>query len=378
MEFVFTEEQDGLRSMVRDLLAETSPEAEVRRLMQTPDGFDPAVWRGLAELGLTGLAIPEHYGGAGFGPVEVGVVMEEAGAALLCAPYLSTVVLAPEALLAAGDEAANKAYLPGIADGSLRATFAAGEHLAAGEHAAGGHPAGASVAASVSPADGGWRVTGTVGHVVDGASADVVLVVAAAPGGPSLFGVEADAAGLTRTPTATMDATRRQARLAFDAAPARLVGAEGAGAGVRARVRDVAATQLAAEQVGGAQRVLDMAVEYAKLRVQFGRPIGSFQAIKHRCADLLLRVESARSAAYHALWAAADGAADLPVAARLAGAYCSTAFYTCAEENILIHGGIGYTWEHPAHLYLRRAAADRVMFGDPATHRAALADLLGV
>lgn len=372
MEFVFTEEQDGLRSMVRGLLADISPEAEVRRLMRTPDGFDPAGWRRIAELGLTGLVIPEQYGGAGFGPVEIGIVMEEAGAVLLCAPYLSTVVLATEALLAADDEAANRAYLPGIADGALRVAFAAEDHPAAGRHRA-----DAPIEASVSPANG-WRLTGTVGHVVDGASADVVLVVAAAPGGPSLFGVDADADGLTRTATSTMDATRRQARLAFDAAPARLIGAEGAGAGVRARVRDVATAQLAAEQVGGAQRVLDMAVEYATLRVQFGRPIGSFQAVKHRCADLLLRVESARSAAYHALWTAADSAADLPIAARVAGAYCSTAFYTCAEENILIHGGIGYTWEHPAHLYLKRAAADRVMFGDPVTHRAALADLLGV
>lgn len=365
MEFVFSQEQDGLRAMVRDVLADTSSETEVRRLMDTPDGFDPALWRRLAELGLTGLAIPESYGGAGFGPVEVGIVMEEAGAALLCAPYLSTVVLAAEALLAAGDEAANASFLPGIADGTLRATFAV-ERPGPGERL------------DAVPSGAGWCLTGTVGHVVDGASADLVLVVAAAPGGPGLFAVDAAAAGLARTAQATMDATRRQAELGFDAVPARLVGAEGVGEDVLARVRDLATVQLAAEQLGGAQRVLDMAVEYAKLRVQFGRPIGSFQAIKHRCADLVLQVESARSAAYHALWTAADIPADLPIAACVAGAYCSAAFYTCAEENVFIHGGIGYTWEHPAHLYLKRAAADRVMFGDPAAHRAALADRLGV
>ncbi|WP_395107991.1 acyl-CoA dehydrogenase family protein [Actinomadura sp. SCN-SB] len=356
MEFVFSDEQSELRSMARGFLRDTSPEAQVRRLMETPEGFDASVWAQLAELGLTGLGIPERYGGAGRGAVEVGIVMEEAGAALLCAPYLSTVVLATETLLAAGDEAALKTYLPGIAEGTLRATLATD---------------GALKARQVS---GEWLLDGTADRVLDGLSAGMVLAVAGTPEGHRLFAVDTGAAGVSRTALATMDATRKQAALTLTRTPARPVGEAGLPDRILGHVLAVASTCLAAEQVGGAQRTLDMAVGYAKLRVQFGRPIGSFQAIKHKCADLFLRVEAARSAAYHALWSAAEGSPEFAAAAHIAGAYCSEAYYHCAEENILIHGGIGYTWEHPAHLYFKRAAADRVLFGDPDHHRAALAD----
>jgi alkylation response protein AidB-like acyl-CoA dehydrogenase len=206
----------------------------------------------------------------------------------------------------------------------------------------------------------------------------LILVAARTGGDVSLFAVDGSAAGLTRTPLSTMDQTRKQARLEFSGVPARLVGAEGQGWPVLVKALDLAAVALAAEQVGGAQKVLEMSVEYAKVRVQFGRPIGSFQAIKHKCADMLLEVESAKSAAYYAGWAAAEDNDELPVVASLAKAYCSDAYFHAAAENIQIHGGIGFTWEHPAHLYFKRAKSSELMLGDPTYHREQLAQRIGI
>jgi len=224
----------------------------------------------------------------------------------------------------------------------------------------------------------GHTLTGTKMFVIDGHSADVVLVLARTDAGISLFAVEGDAAGLTRTPLATMDQTRKQARLEFADTPARLIESEGIGWDFVARVLDLAAVGLAAEQVGGAQKVLEMAVEYAKVRVQFGRPIGSFQAIKHKCADMLLEVESAKSAAYYGMWCASEMNDELPSTASLAKAYCSEAYFHAAAENIQIHGGIGFTWEHPAHLYFKRAKSSELLFGDPTYHREQLAQRIGI
>jgi alkylation response protein AidB-like acyl-CoA dehydrogenase len=214
--------------------------------------------------------------------------------------------------------------------------------------------------------------------VIDGNNANLVLVAGRTDKGVSLFAVEGGAAGMTATPLATMDQTRKQARLEFTSTPARLVGEEGAAAPVLSRTLDLAAVALAAEQVGGAQRCLDMAVEYAKTRIQFGRPIGSFQAIKHKCADMLLEVESAKSAAYYAGWAAAEDSEELPVVASLAKSYCSEAYFHAAAENIQIHGGIGFTWEHDAHLYFKRAKSSELMLGDPSYHRELLAQRIGI
>jgi alkylation response protein AidB-like acyl-CoA dehydrogenase len=205
-----------------------------------------------------------------------------------------------------------------------------------------------------------------------------VLVAARTAKGVSIFAVDGAAPGLTRTPLATMDQTRKQARLDFARVPATLVGAEGAGWDVMSRVLDLVAVGLAAEQVGGAQRVLEMAVEYAKVRVQFGRPIGSFQAIKHKCADMLLEVESAKSAAYYAMWCASQLNDELPSVASLAKSYCSEAYFHAAAENIQIHGGIGFTWEHPAHLYFKRAKSSELLYGDPTYHRELLAQRIGI
>ena len=214
--------------------------------------------------------------------------------------------------------------------------------------------------------------------MIDGATANLILVAARTNGAVSLFAVDGDASGLTRTSLSTMDQTRKQAKLDFDNTPARLIGTEGAGWDVLSRVLDLAAVGLAAEQVGGAQECLEMAVQYAKDRVQFGRPIGSFQAIKHKCADMLLEVESAKSAAYYAAWCAAELNDELPSVASLAKAYCSEAYFHAAAENIQIHGGIGFTWEHPAHLYFKRAKSSELLFGDPTYHREQLAQRIGI
>jgi alkylation response protein AidB-like acyl-CoA dehydrogenase len=366
--FVFTEEQQDLRAMVRRFLAEKSPVSEVRRLMATETGYDPAVWAQLGQLGLAGLTIPEKYGGAGCGPVEQLIVCEEMGAALLNAPYLASAVLAAGALLASGDAAAQADLLPGIASGETIATLAVPED------------------------DGSWtpddfRVTahrsgdrylldGRKSFVLDGMIADMILVAASSENGPALFAVGGDAPGLSGQAMQTLDMTRKQAVLTFSRTPGRPVSQPGAAVGIVAQAVRGGMLALAAEQVGGAQRCLDMAVAYAKVRYQFGRAIGSFQAVKHMCADMLLEVESARSAAYYAAWAAADGAADLPLVASLAKARCSEAYFHVATSNIQVHGGIGFTWEHDAHLYYRRAKSAEVMLGLPASHREVVAGLL--
>jgi alkylation response protein AidB-like acyl-CoA dehydrogenase len=369
--FAFSEEQEELRKSVRRFLEDKSPESEVRRLMETTEGYDPAVWKQMGEqLGLQGLAIPEEYGGSGYTYVELIVVLEEMGRALLCAPYFSTVALAANALLVAGDEGARKEFLPGIASGETIATLAFTEDSGRWDEA--------GITMEATRSGEGYSLSGHKMFVLDGHTADVIVVAARSGGGVSLFAVAGDASGLSRTPLSTMDQTRKQARLEFDNTPARLVGAEGQGWATLSKVLDLAAVALAAEQVGGAQKVLEMSVEYAKNRVQFGRPIGSFQAIKHKCADMLLEVESAKSAAYYAGWAAAEDNDELPVVASLAKAYCSDAYFHATAENIQIHGGIGFTWEHPAHLYFKRAKSSELLFGDPSYHRELLAQRIGI
>jgi alkylation response protein AidB-like acyl-CoA dehydrogenase len=302
--------------------------------------------------------------------VELIVVLEEMGRSLLCAPYFATIALAANAILTSGDDAAKKELLPGIATGDTIATLAFTEDN--GRWDEGG------IATAATRAGDGWTLDGHKMFVLDGNVANLLVVAARTPAGLSLFAVEGDAPGLTRTPLATMDQTRKQARLELAGVPGRLIGADGGASAGLSRTLDLAAVALAAEQVGGAQRCLDMSVEYAKERVQFGRPIGSFQAIKHKCADMLLEVESAKSAAYYAGWAAAESSDELPVVASLAKAYCSDAYFHAAAENIQIHGGIGFTWEHDAHLYFKRAKSSELMLGDPSYHRELLAQRIGI
>ncbi len=371
MNFAFSDEQEELRAAVRRFLAEKSPESEVRRLMDTTEGYDPAVWSQMADqLGLQSLMIPEEFGGSGFTYVELLVVLEEMGAALLCAPFFSSVALGANTLLTSGDDEAKKTFLPGIASGETIATLAITEDNGKWDFS--------GIECAAEQKSDGWQLTGHKMFVLDGHVANLIIVAARTAAGVSLFAVQGDAPGLTRTPLPTMDQTRKQARLEFSGTPATLIGTDGGAEPGLSKTLDLAAVALAAEQVGGAQRVLDAAVEYAKTRIQFGRPIGSFQAIKHKCADMLLEVESAKSAAYYAAWAAAEDSDELPVVASLAKSYCSEAYFHAAAENIQIHGGIGFTWEHPAHLYFKRAKSSELLLGDPSYHRELLAQRIGI
>ncbi|MCF2525980.1 acyl-CoA dehydrogenase family protein [Yinghuangia soli] len=364
------EERAELGRVVRAFLAEHAPEASVRAAMESGSGHDPALWRRLSgELGLTGLAIPEAYGGAG-GIEELGVACAELGRALCCAPYFST-MLAAQALVASGDTEACAAYLPGIAAGETVATVAVAE--------ADGRWRRDAYATTAEPdAEGRWLLTGAKTCVTDGMAADLLLVAADTPSGSSLFVVEHPdrAAGLTRRRLATLDLTRRQAGIAFDRTPARRLESAGAAEPLVGHVLDMAAVLLCAEQAAGARFLLDTTADYARTRVQFGRPIGSFQAVKHKLADVLVQVESAHSAAYRALGAWACGDPELPLVASLAKAYCAEAYVHAAQEAVQLHGGIGFTWEHSAHLYLKRARSTRELFDPPAAHRARMAALL--
>jgi len=371
MNFGFSEEQEELRKMVKRFLDEKSPESEVRRLMATPEGYDPAVWSQMAnELALQGLGIAEEFGGQGYGPVELYVVFEEMGANLFCSPYFSTVALAANAVAFVGNEADHETYLPGIASGETIATVALTDDT--------GDWNLNSTSTTAKKSGDGWVVNGVRNYVTDGNLASVIFAPAVTDKGLSLFAVQGDASGVSRESLPTMDQTRKQSRIELNDAPATLVGTEGAALVGLETTMQVAVAALAAEQVGGAQRVLNNAVEYAKNRVQFGRPIGSFQAIKHKCADMLLDVESAKSAAYYAAWAAQERNDELPIAASLAKSFCSEAYFHCAAENIQIHGGIGFTWEHHAHLYFKRAKSSELFLGDPAYHRELLAQQLGI
>ena len=371
MNFAFSEEQEELRNIVRQFLEAKSSEADVREQMDTERGYDPVVWAQMAEqLGLQSLTIPEEFGGQGYGYVELIVVLEEMGRSLLCAPYFSSVVLAANTVMQSGDDAAKATILPGIASGETIATVAFTEPNGRWDES--------GIEATAKNDGGTWKINGTKSYVIDGHTANVIIVAARTAAGVSLFSVDGDAAGLTRTALATMDQTRKQAKLEFSNVEGTLIGTDGAGWDVLSTVLDLAAVGLAAEQVGGAQMCLDMAVQYAKDRVQFGRPIGSFQAIKHKCADILLEVESAKSAAYYAGWCASELNDELPAVASLAKAYCSDAYFHASAENIQIHGGIGFTWEHPAHMYFKRAKSSELLFGDPTYHRELLAQRIGI
>jgi len=371
MKLAVSAEQQELRESVRRFLADRAPISRVRELMETTDGMDEQVWQQAgAQLGLQGIAIPGEYGGSGFTFAEQAIVLEELGAALYGGPYLASAVLAATALLTVDDEDARRALLPDIASGETVATLAFTEDDGSWEPAA--------IALAATRGDDGWVLDGHKSFVLDGYTAGLILAVAKTDAGLSLFAVEGSADELSRTPLPTLDQTRKLARLEFASVPARLIGAPGDGAAALARTLDVAAIALAAEQLGGAQRALDMAVAYAKIRHQFGRPIGSFQAIKHRCADLLLEVESLRSAVAYAAAAVAEGSSEVPVVAALVKAYASDAYFHVAAENIQIHGGIGFTWEHDAHLYFKRAKASELFLGDGSYHRERLADRIGV
>jgi acyl-CoA dehydrogenase len=366
-----TDDSDLLRATVRDALKHMSASEDVRRVMATARGYEDATWRRLAgELGLPGLTLPEELGGAEMTVAELGIAFEEAGASLLCSPLFATAGLALPLLTALEDAEALEHYGPRIASGELTATVALAEDS--------GRWRPELIRATATRSADGWRLTGVKNYVVDGATAGLVLAVVTTENGDlAVFAVDG---GMQREQLVTLDQTRKQARVAFDGAPARRIGTGDASAAI-ARATAVSRALLAAEQVGGAQRCLDMTVEYAKTRIQFGRAIGSFQAIKQRLAEMLILVESARSAAYAALAAAGGsggssagtGESELEHVAAIAALTAGEAYTHVTAQAIQLHGGIGFTWEHDAHLYFKRARASAIMLGTASE----LTDLIG-
>ncbi|MEU6356647.1 acyl-CoA dehydrogenase family protein [Streptomyces sp. NPDC047072] len=359
-----TEERRQLRSVLRDLFAEACGGEEVREQAESPRGYDPVLWDRLArEIGVQGLAVPEEYGGGGYTYAELAVALEEAGRVLCPVPLLTTVVLAGHTLLASGDRHARARWLPGIAAGAITATVVGCAHPG-------------DVTAERGPL--GWVLRGEADFVPDGEGADLLLVAARAPDGRRLFAVEPDSATTDRFARRVLDPTRRQALVRFRGAPAEPVGEPAEATGTVDAALDAGRVALAAEHVGGSAHALDALLAYVSQRSQFGRPIGSFQAVKHRLADLLVEVEGARSASAYASACLAEGAPELPVAARAAAVFCAGAYRLATAEYVQLHGGIGFTWEHPAHRYLRRARADEALFGTADDHRLRLAGLLGL
>ena len=362
-EFAFTPEQHQLRAAVRKFCADNVDEAAVRRLMESEPRFDPAVWRRLGtELGVLGMAVPEADGGAGGTLVDQAVAVEEFGAALACGPLFGTVYLAIPALVACPSGSDRDELLAALIDGERTAAFAVADS------------AGAFDPSAVTLTAGDGTVSGTAERVVDGDAADVILLAANGSDGLGLYAV--DAADLERTPLLTMDLTRPQATVVLDGAPARQLAGPRDAERVITHALQVGSALLAVEQVGAAQHMLDLSVEYAKSRLQFGRQIGSFQAVKHKLADMLVDLEHARSTAYHAVWALTDGSDDPALATSIAQATCSAAFSRIAADAIQVHGGIGFTWEHQAHLYFKRAATDAALLGSAEEHRSRVADMV--
>jgi alkylation response protein AidB-like acyl-CoA dehydrogenase len=362
MKFSFSNEQDEFRSNLRRYLAEHSPSKEVRRLMETDAGWERAGWQAMNDaLGVAAVRIPEAYGGHGFGFGEHCIVLEEMGRALLCAPCFATTVLAAGAILNAGTEAEKQALLPGIAAGETVATLAWMEDNGAWD--------ASGVALTATPVGDGWRLDGHKSFVIDGHTADLVVVLAQAPAGLSLFTVAGDAAGLSRRLLKTMDMTRKLARLTFDGVAATPLGTPGGAAAPFERTMVEAAVCLANEMAGVAERLREDSLAYAKLRVQFGRSIASFQSMKHKHADMLLDVELTKSAAYYAAAALDDGDDDAVATAHLAKASASETALQTAIHAIQIHGGIGFTWDNDTHLWYKRARSSETMLGDAAYHR---------
>ena len=369
MNFGLNESQTTLQSSARRFLAAECPIAEVRRLMETDTAHDQALWSKIAAQGWMGLLIPEDLGGSAMGPVEMAVLLEEMGRALLPGPYFSTVLLAASAIDYGGGEDRKREYLTKIASGGLLAT------LALLEESASWNPDAVRMRASTS-SNGAFRLHGRKLFVPDAAVAGLLVCAARLDSDFALFLVDANTQGLAIRPLPAMDNTRKLYEVAFDAVElpptALLVRGPRAYAALQ-RTLDLAAAGLAAEMTGGMQRVLEITVEYAKTRKQFGKSIGSFQAVQHLCADMLLYTEGSRSASYYAAWALGSEDPGAPTAVSVAKAYSSDAFREVANRGIQVHGGMGFTWENDMHLYYRRAKASEIAYGDAIFHRERIA-----
>jgi alkylation response protein AidB-like acyl-CoA dehydrogenase len=356
MQFGLSESQQILKDTARKFFAGESPIAAVRKAMETETAYDAALWTKLAEQGFTGIITPEEFGGMGLGKVELVLLMEEAGYALLPGPFFSTVALAGTVIDACASPERKKKYLARIAAGQARAT------LALVEAAGSWDPQSLKIAAA------GNRLTGTKLFVTDAAVADFIVVVAR----DGVHAVEAKASGLRIEPMKGMDLGRKIYSVEFNNTPAEMLGHTGG----LANALDVATAALCAEMVGGMQRALELTVAYAKTRKQFGKPIGIFQAVQHLCADMYLETESSRSATYYAAWALEENVPDAAAAVSVAKMYASDASRTVGNRGIQVHGGMGFTWENDLHLYYRRAKASETMLGDATFHRERIARLV--
>lgn len=363
-----------LRRSARDFLAKESSSKVVRKLMESPDAFDGSLWNKLAELGWTALGIPEEFGGVG-GFLDLVVVLEEAGRALLPGPFFATMGLAVPALTEAGNELQKKEVLSAIAHGSARATLALTEES--------GRWDAESVKLAAKPAGDGWQLDGVKHFVPDGAVADYTVVVARTRGegedGITLFLIKGKPKGMTVTSLKAMDMTRRWSEMRFDKVQldaSSVMGSPHSAWPQLKRALEWATAALCAEMIGGGQKVLETSTEYAKTRQQFGKPIGIYQAVSHKLADMLVQSESARSATYYAAWTVDADAPDRSLASSMAKAYVSDAYRKIAGDGIQVHGGIGFTWEHDLHLYLKRAKASEVTLGDATYHRELVAQAL--
>ncbi|WP_062267075.1 acyl-CoA dehydrogenase family protein [Endozoicomonas arenosclerae] len=382
MEFAFTDEQEMIRDSAESFLQDVSTSEAVRSAMVTESGFDSALWQRIcSEMYWQALTIPEEYGGLGLGYVELTILLEEMGRRLLCSPFFSTVGLGVNALLVAGNEEQKQQWLPQIAEGSLTATLA---------YTSSNRWDADSVGVIATEEGEGFVLSGTYKYVPDGHTSGLLIVAARNPNtqgqqGISLFALPADSEGVSRKWTPTMDQTRKQAEVSLDnvfiSADA-LLGKAGEGWSDLEKILQLAAVAVSAEQCGGARQALDLTVEYTQERVQFGRTIASFQAIKHRAADMMLQVECSRSAIYYAACVAQEAVFggvvgdELPVASALAKAYCSDAFFHCAAESIQLHGGVGFTWEYDPHLYFKRAKSTETFLGNGAYHREKIAQAI--
>jgi len=378
MNFGFNDEQELLRSTARKFFDNECSSEVVRRLMDGAEGMTPELWKKIAEQGWLGLIYPEAYGGMGLGFVDLTVLMEEMGRAVVPGPYFSTVLLGGLAVLEAGSEAQKKEWLPKIAAGQKRVT------LAWMEPSAMLGAAGVTLAAKA--AGGGHTLSGTKLFVPDAHTADAVVVAArtntsTGEDGVSLFLVPRQAKGVEVKLLPTMDQTRKLCEVTLtgvSVGPEALLGVPGLGWTPLARVLDRACVALCAEMCGGAQKVLDMTVEYAKIRQAFGKPIGSYQGVKHKAADMLVEVENSKSITYYAAWAMDEGSAEGPLAVSMAKAYVSDAYRRVSAAGIQLHGGIGFTWEHDLHLYFKRAKGSEFTFGDATYHRERVAQLVNL
>jgi len=385
MNFGFNEEQELLRSTARKFFDNECASETVRKLMDGPEGMTPDLWKKIAEQGWTGLIFADEHGGMGLGFVDLVVLMEEMGRAVVPGPFFSTVLLGGLAIREAGTEPQKKAWLPKIASGEARATLAWMEPSA--ELGARG------ITLQATAKGAGFTLDGTKLFVHDAHTADVIVVAARTSAGKdpqaeqnpedgvSLFLVPKGTPGLTVTLLPTMDQTRKLCEVGFanvSVGADALMGQAGAGWAPLSRVLDSATVALCAEMCGGAQKVLEMTVEYAKIRQAFGRPIGSYQGVKHKAADMLVDVENSKSITYYAAWAMDEGVPEGPLAASMAKAYVSDAYRRVAGAGIQLHGGIGFTWEHDLHLYFKRAKGSEFTFGDATWHRERVAQLVNL